>query len=484
MTEKKQKKLKPPKLLRGLFSIIVAVTTVILLLAWAIINYQVEQLVATRTSEYAHSIAQIAANSSADALMSDDKIQLKMLVENVAKDPYIRSATIFAEDGQIIAQHPESTINMALTSLESSEADNKTDKSSKLLTKTSDKDDTSDAPVAEQLTAKTNAASLTAKTQAYIQSQNDIPFIEKIIYQDVTAGWFKVSLNRELLESSFRDSLRRSQNLILAIAAFLFVLLLVIVFRYEKRVKHLAEICHRLVQVNAPQMPIDKKQWMESLKELAETRFQSLAEHRQLPGDSPKWINSQRATNRLFVYCQFAMLDQEDEQTSASISLAEQYLKAAVQTHGVQSQGDILSGCLIPFLDCQDRQEGLTESLSLVHLIDELLASLPLKITMRAFVGQGTILVLENERGVISGVSLSNRLHEKIYQLAPHTKFGDILCLALEEEDLHEMGSFIPLDLADDSLSVTVYKLDTLSESIKQQTSRQINYIITNNCEG
>jgi len=470
----KQKKLKPPRLLRGMFAAIFVITATILLLAWAIINYQIEQLVATRTSEYAHSIAQIAANSSADALLSDDKLQLKMLVENVAKDPYIRSATVFAEDGQIVAQYPEEQLHDNESELDGASNGPTNNSEVSQVGETTESGDSA-------LTANLAEQALSPAAQAYIQSQNDIPFIEKIVYQDVTAGWFKVSLNRELLESSFRQSMKRSQHLILFITLVLFVVLLLVVYRFEKRIKSLIKTCHRLLTVNAPSMPQDQKQWLSSLKELSETRFQALAEHTQLPGEQKNWVSSSRKTNTLFCYLQFAMLEQENEKTADCITLAENYLQSAIQTHGVQSQGDILSGCLIPFLECEDVSEGIGESLALVHTISELLASIELVITVRAFVGMGTLLVLENERGLISGVSLSNRLHDKINQCAPLTKFGETICLALDDKELAQLGDFEPLVIPENSTSSPVFKLKSLNESIKQQTNRQISYIISNN---
>ena len=465
--------MKPPRLLAGLFLWIISIIAAVLGISWVIINYQVEQLVATRTSEYAHSIAQIAANSSAEALLGEDKIQLKMLVENVAKDPYIRSATIFAEDGQVVVKHPEPL--KLMTPAVQSPTIEETSVAAQSAPITADEESTS---------GQTNAALSTAldsTAAAYIQSQNDIPFIEKITYQGVTAGWFKVSLNRELLESSFRQSLQQSKNIILVIAALLLAFLTFLLTRYNQRVKKVLASCHQLIRVNAPQMPTNNTQWLNALNELSEIRNQALVEHPQLPAELSIWQTSRRVSATLFCYCQFAMIEQEDENSAECLSLAERYLKAAVQTHGVQSQGDILSGCLIPFLDSPDEEEAITEIFALVHLIAGLLESLPLKITMRAFIGKGTVLVLENERSVITGVSLSNRLLDKISQLAPITKFGDILSLGLEADTLSAFGQFEPVDCEELVPNSQVLQLTQINERVKQQINRQINFIITDN---
>lgn len=479
MTEKKQQKQsKAPNLLRGLFSSVLAITSSILFLAWAIINYQVEQLVATRTSEYAHSIAQIAANSSAEALLSEDKIQLQMLVENVAKDPYIRSATIFAEDGQTVVQFPEELFAIVE---DVSPAPSEVEKPEKPAEASAEEE----APQSESeshATATTDESveQLGEQTQAYIQSQKDIPFIEKIVYQDMTAGWFKIALNRELLESSFRESLMRSQNIILIIAVTLMTILLVITYRFERRIKNLITMCHRLMQVNANQMPHSKNEWLATLKELSETRFQALEEHPKLPDQQNIWTTSKRETNTLFCYCQFSMREQEDEKTALNLTTAEYYLQAAVQTHGVQSQGDILSSCLIPFLDIKDEKEALSEAIALVNLIKELLASLDLQITMRAFIGKGTTLVLENERGIITGVSLSNRLHDKIAKLSPLFDFNDIITIAIDANNLADLAEVNEPELEQLTISAPVYSITQIAEAVKQQTNRQVNYIIAN----
>lgn len=487
MTEQKQQKTtKAPSLLRGLFSSVLAITSSILLLSWAIINYQVEQLVATRTTEYAHSIAQIAANSSAEALLSEDKLQLQMLVENVAKDPYIRSATIFAEDGQTVVQFPVELFGITeknpLLEAENSQPTT-TDEASQEKENTGNEENTPNTEANGEPSGNdtTTLAPIGEQAEAYIESQNDIPFIEKIVYQDVTAGWFKIALNRELLESSFRQSLKRSQNIILIITFILMTVLLVITFRFERRIKSLANMCHRLIQVNASQMPHSKKDWLATMKELSETSFQALEQHPHLPSEQGVWVNSRRATNTLFCYCQFSMREQESEQTAQSLTLAEHYLQAAVQAHGVQSQGDILSDCLIPFLDTKDEAEALTEAIALVHLVKELLASLDLQISMRAFVAKGTVLVLENERGVITGVSLSNRLHDKIAKLSPLFSFDKIITIAIDSQALTEFAEIEEAQFEQVSLSSQVYSISQINEVVKQQTNRQINYIIANN---
>ena len=450
MIPKKQKKIKPPNLLRGLFFIILFITSLILVSSWSIINYDVEKLVAARTSEYAHSIALIAANSSADALLSDDKLQLNMLVENVAKDPYIKSATIFAEDGQIIAQYPIESNNAALA------ADIESD---------------------TQSSTSTTDTVVDTKTLDYLEAKSNLPYVEPIIYQGVTAGWFKVLINRSKLESSFRQSVSHSKNIIILIAILLLAILITVITKYEQNIKTLVSLNHRLIQVNSPDLPFSKLEWMDKVRVLSETQFYKLSENKQLPTNEAPWITSKRSNDTLFVYCQFAMQDQDDEETANCLTQAEGYLQSAIQAHGLHSQGDILSGYLIPLFTNSNRNEAISEVIALTHLIKVLLESLPLQIKMKAFISSGSILVLENNRAEVSGISLSNRLSDKISKLSSFTSFGEIICINFELDELETIGQFKPLENETNILS---FQLVKVIESIQQQVNRQESYIKNN----
>ncbi len=62
-------KSKPPSLLRGLLSIIMLITGVILFISCGDhLIFQIENFVTERTSEYAHSITQVAANAATEPL--------------------------------------------------------------------------------------------------------------------------------------------------------------------------------------------------------------------------------------------------------------------------------------------------------------------------------------------------------------------------------------------------------------------------------
>ena len=481
MEQKKQKqpKFKPPRLLKGLLSFILLVTSAILVSAWAIINYQVEKLVAQRTSEYARSITQIAANSAAEALLSEDKIHLQMLVTNVAKDPYIRSATVFAEDGQIVAEKQsllEKNLDELTTSLPTTTTDDN-EASENQLNQSLPPMESNNAITTSETTTETSISSI--DTDTYLATQQDIPFVEKIVYQGVTAGWFKITLNRQLLESDFRESLIRSQKIILGIAIVLLIVLMLIIRKYYLRINQLVNANHRLIKLNADHLPRNSTQWLEAVQEISETRLQELNEHLMPAHREDSWHSSRREEQTVFCYCQFAMADQENELTASTLTLAENYLQSALQSYGLQSQGDILSGCLIPLYDSQDKLESLNEAISLVHLIKKLLAELTLPIKLRAFIGIGSLLVLENERGAVTGISLSNRMIDKLGKLAPQTQFEHLYTLGFDEELLQHFAESLPIDDSDYSLNTPCFELSGVKESIIQRINRQVSYILS-----
>lgn len=450
MQKEQPKKIKTPKLLAGLFSAICGVIAAILLLAWSIINYQMEELITTRSSEYVKSITQIAADSSAEALLSDDKIQLKMLTQNVAKDAYINNAIIYAEDGQIVAQYPEKNTN---TNKQNSDKNNSNEKASN------------------------------KKMDFAIQSPNNVPFIQKISYQGVTAGWFKVNLNKELLETEFIATLKKAQRLIIVIAVIFCVFLLFIYLRYEKTIKKVSQYASRFIQLNAEQMPQDKKQWFQSLENLSNTRFLAIDNNNLSIEKDQTWLTGKTKENIFFCSCKFSMSQQNHEKTAENISKAQLFLQKTVQAQGAQFEGNILSGCEIIFLDCKNDEEALTEAITLTHILTELLLQLDLEIKMRAFIGKGEVLILENERGFVSGISLSNKLYDQIAQVLPFCHTKDIVYIGLQENELSSYVKIETIKNNDEAILATpIFRSLEVNQGVRQQSNRQINYI-SSDCE-
>ncbi|MDQ7048979.1 MAG: hypothetical protein Q9M92_05320 [Enterobacterales bacterium] len=59
----------------------------------------------------------------------------------------------------------------------------------------------SSRPASFTAAAKSNA--IEKYKSDFLQRQKNIPFIEKIAYQDVTGGWFKLEINSLSLEKRF-----------------------------------------------------------------------------------------------------------------------------------------------------------------------------------------------------------------------------------------------------------------------------------------
>lgn len=441
---KKDNKSTPPNLMRGLFSSIVAVVGTILISTWAIINYQVDELVTARTSEYAHSIAQIAANSVADSLHKKNHSRMKLLVNNVATVAYINSVTIFAEDGQIIIQHSQAN-------------NNKTPQQQKI-----------------NPSALTNENDL---TQDFLHAETDIPFIKKITRNNITIGWFKVTLNKSELEKDFRQSLLHAQQIIGVISLLLLIMLFITSTRYQKKIKHLIALNHKLIQINTPQLPRDETQWFTAIQELSKAQM-NLIEPKQLQSNNSEWLSNNRIEDSLFCYIQFSMEEQNDEETASCLTLAENYLRSAIQAHGLHSQGNLLSGCLIPLFDNSNKKDMLLDMFALTHCIKKLLLSLTLPIKIRAFIGSGTILILKNERAEMTGFSLSNRSLDKIYKLSAQINFNSIISLGFDLTAIDSLGKFKPIEKAP---APNCFLLKTLSKTIQQQVNRQITYIKKSN---
>ena len=478
--------LKPPRLLRGLFLALLVGIILFLGFTWAIINYQVEQLMAKRTSEYAHSIATIAADTSAEALLSEDTIQLERLVRNVAKDPYIRSATIYLDDGQIIAEYPPRGLMPATRAEQSAQgtdtANLAAQKRRQLSKPQSDEIGNSDSEALHRVktgASKFSSARLNTASQAFILAQQDIPYVEKINYQSVTAGWFKVVLNRRLLEQSFRRDLLFTQRSVVVVALLLLVTYALVIFRYEVRLKQLTQACHRILQLNVTAIPRGRQQWLNALKRISEIQLQSLREHPPLPNNNSPWQTSRVKKRCVYCYCQFSLSGQYESHAAANLARAEALLQASVQAHGVQSQGDLLSGCLIPFIDIDESEEAVTEAVSLLFLVKQLFATLDHPVEIRGFIGCGAVLVLENERTIVSGVSLFNRVLFAINRLSPLVSFGSIASLAIERDTLRQVASLRALEDAQSLEAPNCFILQAPSDTLSQAIDRQAKYILT-----
>ncbi len=482
----------PPNLLRGILTAVLGITISILALSWFIIDFHFEQLVIKRTSEYAHSIARIAADSSAEALLADDKLQLNLLVQNVAKDPYIRQATIISEEGQIVTQYPEETIpagsvtgteNISVISIVPSGS---SDQHPLTREEQTSKNEQKDRTVTMQ---KPNQQS----QPPFVLRQKNKTFFEPITYQNIAAGWFKLEIDKFQLEQDFRDIFIEIQWMIVIISLVLLMLLLFIVYRFEKSIKQLVLSCQHLLLQKGLKPSSNKSNWLESVKELSQSHQQRLHEHVSLPKQTDNWLHSKIVSNALVCYLEFNILSQENSHIAGNLTQAESFLNKSIQAFGVQSQGDILSGCLIPFdttgfdnteagsnkiENPSGNNHSLTEALGLIYLINKLFTRLNGNIQVKAFIMRAPVLLLEDEQDVTTGVSLIGRSLDKINQLSLLTHFNEIVSLSIPAADFENKAQ-IEAIITDGLEDKNSFRLLETSPAIQQQIARKYKYIST-----
>ena len=436
---KNNKQPRPPNLLRGILLITLAITLAILAFTWFVINHQVEQLVAKRTSEYAHSIAKIAADSSAEPLLANDKLQLNLLTQNIAKDPYIYQATVFSEDGQIASQYPEDN---DLVNIEDRESD--------------------------------------ISSAEFISRKKNIPFIEKINYQDITAGWFQLEIERNKLEQDFRNEFIQIQFIIGSIALILFSILILFVLKLEKQVKRLAWSCQHFLFQNRIKIPQNKPKWIEAVETLSKAHPQQLKTHINLPAKSDTWFTSRIMENSLVCYLEFHPQTLEDNNTPENMSLAEDYLNQAIQAFGLHSQGDILTGCLIPI-----RSEEQTESadvfnaLCLISLIQNLMGHLEIQLQVKACLAISTIVSLENEHDMVTGIALTDDMLNQLRKYLYQTEYDDILLISIPDEIVNKYAQTEKLKNLSKNRQ-DIGRVTQLTNDISTTIDRKIKYIINN----
>jgi uncharacterized membrane protein affecting hemolysin expression len=454
-----------PNLLRGIVSLVVLTVATILSITWLIINHQVEQLVSQRTSEYAHSIARVAADSSAESLLADDVLQLNLLVENVAKDPHIRQATIYSENGLIVSQYP---------------ANSQVIPKKQAMLKAQQQ-------VAGELEANEPMSDRQSSTQLelskqFVARQQNIPFIEPIVYQDITAGWFKIEVDSQLLGQKFRDAYFEIQLFTALITLVIFLLMLMFLFRMEKSIHKVAESCHHLLIQNKIKPPSKKSAWIKALNELSQQQPQQLSEHTILPNPSVQWQQSSRIENALIAVLEFEISYQEKALTASNLTLAEQYLNQATQAYGVQSQGDLLTGCMVPFTRPSNTQsQSVSSALSFLALIKSLLERFDGQLKLKGCLLKAPILLLEDDQELITGLALLDGYHEFVKVCLQANPSGTICSLFIPFEEIAPYASAEELDQTNvtqsSQLQQASFRITELTPELEQQITRKRQYI-------
>jgi uncharacterized membrane protein affecting hemolysin expression len=453
-----------PNLLRGILLGCIGITSGILLLTWSVIDLKIDELVTQRTSEYAHSIARIAADSSAEPLLSEDIVQLNSLVENVARDPIIKQATVYSEDGLIISQYPseqlqEKPIGAAKNQFDPTEQ--------------------SDNPDSQRDTESND------KKIDFLKRQKNIPFIEKITYQGVTAGWFKLEVDSFLLEKNLRTALIQVQMVSGAGALLLFALLIFLLLRMEIPIKRLAENCHHLLIQNRIKPPKSKKQWLAAMEQLANEHPQQFVEHIQLPSANSGWEGSTRLDNVITVVIQFDIKQREDIDYAEQLSLAERYLNESIQAFGVQAQGDILTGCLIPFTNNHHSKNGyqredISNALCFIALVQKLMSTLTITLSTRVSLSCSNLILLENDNELVTGVTIIGEQKNTLEALFVSAEPDEIICLSVPSQELEAFAE-IKKNSEEHPPPSGMYKLSGLNQSMLQQVTRKFNYIAVKN---
>lgn len=454
----------PPNLLRGIIIAVIGVISCSLFATGFIINDRVEGLIEQRTSEYAHSIARIAADSSSEALLSEDILQLNLLVENVAKDPYIRQATIYSEEGVVVSQYPTEPDGLSNTEVKL-QAQTEVD----LELKNSSKSN------------KVESNSNTQVSEAFALRQKNIPFIEPITYRDITAGWFKLEIESHLLEQNFRSTFQAIQVLSGGIALLLFIIMLVVLFRLENGIKRVVESCQHLLLQNKINPPAKKGLWIDALSELASEHPQQLKEHLVMPAQNEQWVHSSITQGILVCVFEFNIKVEQFEDIAEQLTIAEKYLNQTVQAFGVQSQGDILTGCLVPFQLSGDstvssRASQIDDALCFIELVKKLMNNLPIALEVKSCLCRTSVLVLEDEHELVTGIRLLDDLTDKIKRVMLSVDYGQSVALLIKPSELENSAELESISIAG-AENIELVRLTGINPNLAQQINRKFVYI-------
>lgn len=170
--------------------------------AWFWLTWQVRYLLEQRVSETGHQLAQVAAIASAEAVVSEDKVYLSHLLEQLTAKNFVLEAAIYRLDGTLIAQQIP-------IDHQSNTAINFEDDRLKYL--------------------------LTAHLPQYVSPA--VPFMVEVKWQGNPVGWLQVTLDRLQLEQDFRNSSYRIT--LFSIVAFSISLLLGIIAVWRRSLRKL-----------------------------------------------------------------------------------------------------------------------------------------------------------------------------------------------------------------------------------------------------
>ncbi|NQD36557.1 HAMP domain-containing protein [Permianibacter sp. IMCC34836] len=145
----------------GLMAVMLAAT-------WWLISATVENLLADHAFAYGRHMAELSAGSAAEPLLAEDRLQLSVLLDAFKDDPYIVNAGVYDRYGRVLAS------TTPLPAL----------------------------PIAQ-------LESLTQTHALPKQASRTIILAEPVKFQEVSAGYLLLTLDRQILEKPLERSLRK-----------------------------------------------------------------------------------------------------------------------------------------------------------------------------------------------------------------------------------------------------------------------------------
>ncbi len=134
---------------------------------WFVISFSVENLLTEHAANYGRTLASLTANSAAEALLADDRLQMSLLVNTITKDPGIRGAAVYRRDGTRIVFSGESPIQSL--------------------------------PNLETLVRHEKATS----------TAGNVLFANNVVFNETSVGYLLLTLDRDALEKAVRLSVRK-----------------------------------------------------------------------------------------------------------------------------------------------------------------------------------------------------------------------------------------------------------------------------------
>ena len=143
--------------------------TMILVLGvtWFVVSFSVENLLTEHAGNYGRTLATLTANSAAESLLADDRLQMALLVNTITKDSGIRGAAIYRRDGTRIVHNGESPIQSL--------------------------------PQLQTLVAREHVRA----------NAGAVLFATNVVFNDTLVGYLQLTLDRNALEKPVRLSVRK-----------------------------------------------------------------------------------------------------------------------------------------------------------------------------------------------------------------------------------------------------------------------------------